>query len=102
MTATEIEKPSATLDETTSSNVLTKSDTLEITGFQADEGELSKGYFYSPFFLGSFFATGLSIWAATAAFGYAAPILAFINEDIGPGNSTHLLISARTQSLIRS
>jgi Na+/melibiose symporter-like transporter len=53
-------------------------------GWEADLDELSKGYYFSRFFLGTFLAVGLSIWAGTAAFGYAASILAVINEDLGP------------------
>ncbi|KIV98822.1 uncharacterized protein PV09_09435 [Verruconis gallopava] len=56
----------------------------EVTGFEVDEAQLPKGYYYSRFFLGSFFAIGLSLWAGTAAFAYAAPILAQINADVGP------------------
>lgn len=36
-------------------------------GFEADESSLPKGYYYSPFFLGSFCAIGFSLWAGTAA-----------------------------------
>ena len=36
-------------------------------GFDADESSLPKGYYYSPFFLGTFCAIGFSLWAGTAA-----------------------------------
>ena len=45
---------------------------------------LPKGYFRSRFFLGSSAAVALSLLATVSAFGYAAPILGIINEDIGP------------------
>jgi hypothetical protein len=43
------------------------SDSAEVTGFEADETNLPKGYFYSRFFIGTFFAIGLSLWAGTGA-----------------------------------
>lgn len=53
-------------------------------GFQTDTETLPKGYYYSPFFLGSFLAIGLGFWAGNSGFAYAAPILTIINADIGP------------------
>jgi hypothetical protein len=38
-----------------------------VTGFEADEADLPKGYFRSRFFLGSYFAIGLGLWGGTAA-----------------------------------
>lgn len=55
-----------------------------VHGFTADETTLPKGYFYSPYFLGSLFAIGMGLWAGVAGFAYAAPILGVINADIGP------------------
>lgn len=46
--------------------------------------KLDTGYFRSKYFLGSVFATGMGLMAAVGQFGYAAPILGIINEDIGP------------------
>ncbi|KAF2403745.1 MFS general substrate transporter [Trichodelitschia bisporula] len=51
---------------------------------EIDETDLRKGYYRSPFFIGSFMAIGLGLWAGTASFGYAAAILTFINTDLGP------------------
>jgi MFS family permease len=45
---------------------------------------LEPGYFRSRYFLGSSAAVALSLLATVSAFGYAAPILGVINEDIGP------------------
>ena len=45
---------------------------------------LPPGYFRSRYFLGSSAAVALSLLATVSAFGYAAPILGVINEDIGP------------------
>ncbi|KAF1980654.1 MFS general substrate transporter [Aulographum hederae CBS 113979] len=56
----------------------------EVVGFEADESTLPKGYFFSRFFIGSYLAIAFSLWAGTASFAYAAPILAQINADIGP------------------
>ena len=55
-----------------------------VVGFEADESSLPPGYFRSPFFLGSMTAIGLGLMAGVAGFGYAAPILTVINNDIGP------------------
>jgi hypothetical protein len=38
-----------------------------ITGFEADEADLPKGYFRSRFFLGSYLAIALGLWGGTAA-----------------------------------
>jgi hypothetical protein len=38
-----------------------------VTGFEADESDLPKGYFRSRFFLGSYLAIGLGLWGGTAA-----------------------------------
>jgi hypothetical protein len=48
------------------------------------DDELPPGYFKSPFFLGSMLAIGLGLLAGVAGFGYAAPILGLINQDVGP------------------
>ncbi|CAK7242789.1 MAG: hypothetical protein STHCBS139747_004291 [Sporothrix thermara] len=55
-----------------------------VVGYETDLNELPKGYFYSRFFLGSMLAVGLGMWAAVSSFGYAAPILTQINDDLGP------------------
>jgi hypothetical protein len=56
----------------------------EIYGFEADENTLPKGYFRSPFFLGTMLATGLGVVSGNGAFALAAPNLAIINAEIGP------------------
>lgn len=45
----------------------TDSEDAQVTGFEADEENLPKGYFYSRFFIGTFLAIGLSLWAGTGA-----------------------------------
>lgn len=55
-----------------------------IGGFEADIDGLPPGYFKSRFFIGTFCAIGFGLMAGVGAFGYAAPILGIINEDIGP------------------
>ncbi|KAB5540566.1 fungal trichothecene efflux pump [Coniochaeta sp. 2T2.1] len=52
--------------------------------FEVDAEELPPGYFTSSFFLGSMAAISLGLVAGVSGFGYAAPILANINADIGP------------------
>lgn len=52
--------------------------------FAVDEDELPPGYFTSRFFLGSMLGIGLGLMGAVSGFGYAAPILTLINQDIGP------------------
>lgn len=52
--------------------------------FDIDSDELPPGYFKSPFFIGSMMGIGLGLMAGVAGYGYAAPILMIINNDIGP------------------
>ena len=52
--------------------------------FEVDSEELPPGYFKSPFFLGSMTGIALGLLAGVAGFGFAAPILGLINNDIGP------------------
>lgn len=52
--------------------------------FDIDSDELPPGYFKSPFFLGSMIGIGLGLMAGVAGYGFAAPILMIINNDIGP------------------
>jgi MFS family permease len=56
----------------------------DVSGFEADETTLKPGYFTSSFFLGSMTAICLGLFAGVSGFAYAAPILAIINNDIGP------------------
>ncbi|KAF2668524.1 siderophore iron transporter [Microthyrium microscopicum] len=58
-----------------------------IIGFEADLGDLPKGYYRSKLFLGSMFATGMGLWAAVSTFGMVAPVIGYINADIGPSAS---------------
>ncbi|KAH6679631.1 fungal trichothecene efflux pump [Halenospora varia] len=67
----------------------TVSDDEALHGFQSDESSLPKGYYRSPFFVGTMFATGLGLSAGVGGFALAAPELGVINADIGPdGNLT--------------
>ncbi|KIX00022.1 uncharacterized protein Z518_10949 [Rhinocladiella mackenziei CBS 650.93] len=54
------------------------------TGFVTDADSLPASYFRSKFFVGSFCALGTGLVAGTGAFGYPAPVLSYINQDIGP------------------
>ena len=53
-------------------------------GFVADVENMPRGYYFSPFFLGTCCAVGFGALAGNAGFAYAAPILTNINADIGP------------------
>ncbi|EXJ56035.1 hypothetical protein A1O7_08966 [Cladophialophora yegresii CBS 114405] len=55
--------------------------------FGADSASLPKGYFYSPYFLGSMAACGLSLLGSVGGYALAAPILGIINADIGPNKN---------------
>jgi hypothetical protein len=52
--------------------------------FEVEEESLPPGYFTSPFFIGSMTGICLGLVAGVAGFGYIAPILGLINNDIGP------------------
>lgn len=52
-------------------------------GFTADLEHLPKGYFLSPFFVGTMFAIGTGLAASTGGYGLAAPNLTLINNEIG-------------------
>lgn len=65
----------------------TSSDVLEdVKGrdFTVAEAEIPPGYFRSAHFLGSMFAIGSAFGCGVAGFTLAAPILAYIDADIGP------------------
>jgi hypothetical protein len=58
----------------------------EATGrdFTVDDSALPDGYFRSKYFLGSMLAIGLSLSCGVAGFSFIAPLLGFVNADIGP------------------
>ncbi|KFH48626.1 putative HC-toxin efflux carrier-like protein [Hapsidospora chrysogenum ATCC 11550] len=74
--------------------------------FDVDATELPPGYFTSPFFLGTMTGIGLGLMAGVAGFGFAAPILMLINNDIGPDKNiawvalTYTLTSAVALTII--
>lgn len=55
-----------------------------IHGFIASEEELPKGYFRSPYFIGTYFAIGMNLLASNGGFSYIAPVLTQIKADLGP------------------
>lgn len=55
--------------------------------FTVVEAEIPPGYFRSMGFLGSMFAIGSAFGCGVAGFTFAAPILSYINADIGPGRN---------------
>lgn len=66
---------------------LHKIDTLEdVKGkdFTRAEEQIPNGYFRSLKFLGSMFAIGSAFGSGVAGFTFVAPILVYVNEDIGP------------------
>ena len=60
--------------------------------FTVLEAEIPPGYFRSARFIGSMFAIGSAFGCGVAGFTFAAPILSYINADIGPGISTIISI----------
>lgn len=53
----------------------------------AERASVPKGYFYSPYFLGSMAAVGMSLMGSVGGFALVAPLLAIINADIGPNKN---------------
>lgn len=51
--------------------------------FTTEISNLPKGYFRSLTFLGSMLAIGMSFSCGVGGFSFAAPVLAYINADIG-------------------
>jgi hypothetical protein len=49
-----------------------------------DDVDLPKGYFRSVYFWGSLIAIGTSVMSGVGGFSFIAPILSFIDADIGP------------------
>lgn len=52
--------------------------------FTTEVADLPKGYFRSLTFLGSMLAIGMSFSCGVGGFSFAAPVLSYINADIGP------------------
>ena len=57
---------------------------LHVIDQTINASNLPKGYFRSRYFIGSSLAVAMSLLATVSAFGYVAPILGVINNDIGP------------------
>ncbi|KAH8691503.1 fungal trichothecene efflux pump [Talaromyces proteolyticus] len=55
-----------------------------------DQTELPKGYFYSPYFIGSYCAIGLAFACGTGGFALVAPILSEISRDLGAYGSSNV------------
>jgi hypothetical protein len=53
-------------------------------GFVTNDQDLPKGYYRSPYFVGTFFATFLSQQAGTSTYLMTSTLLRYINADIGP------------------
>ncbi|KAL2208451.1 MFS general substrate transporter [Sarocladium strictum] len=74
--------------------------------FEVEEEQLPKGYFTSPFFIGTMTGICLGLVAGVAGFGFIAPILGVINADIGPDGNivwvalTYTLTSAVCLTII--
>lgn len=60
------------------------SDSSIIHGFETDLEHLPPGYYRSAFFIGSMLAVGMSLTCGVAAFGFAAPLLTIIDNELGP------------------
>jgi hypothetical protein len=48
-------------------------------------GELPRGYYRSPRFIGTFIAVGMNLLASTGGFALIGPVLGQIDASIGPG-----------------
>ena len=59
--------------------------------FTVVETEIPAGYFRSLRFIGSMFAIGSAFGCGVAGFTFAAPILGYMNADIGPSVSWDLI-----------
>lgn len=60
--------------------------------FTLTSTEIPPGYFRSMKFLGSMFAIGSAFGCGVAGFTFAAPILAYIDADIGPGRTARFAL----------
>lgn len=56
-------------------------------GFVTHDADLPKGYYRSPYFIGTFFATFLSQQAGTSTYLMSSTLLHYINADIGPSEN---------------
>jgi hypothetical protein len=91
------EKPETTLEEeaVTGYNNAGRSTAPDIRedvkgrDFTTVQEDIPDGYFRSAKFLGSMFAIGSAFGCGVAGFTFAAPILSFINNDIGPSMQSH-------------
>lgn len=52
-----------------------------------DLNDLPRNYWYSPGFIGSYLAVGFAFTAGIGGYALAAPLLANINDDIGPSSN---------------
>ncbi len=81
-------------EKTTNIDLDVKADALAIeaaeedepTGkiFSIDDVDLPDGYFRTIHFWGSMFAIGMSLMCGVAGFSFIAPLLAIVNDDLGP------------------
>ncbi|KUL87588.1 hypothetical protein ZTR_05842 [Talaromyces verruculosus] len=55
-----------------------------------DQNQLPAGYFYSPYFIGSYCAIGLAFACGTGGFALVAPILNDISRDLGEYGSSNV------------
>lgn len=91
------EKADVAVQETHHVEKPSPNDTVEdVKGrdFTVTDSELPSGYFRSARFLGSMFAIGSAFGCGVAGFTFAAPILAYINADLGPSKLWSRLATA--------
>jgi len=62
-------------------------DELHAQGYALESEELPRGYFTSPFFIGTFVAIGVNLASSTAGFALVAPVLGQIDVALGPSAS---------------
>ncbi|KAJ6178953.1 hypothetical protein N7519_009414 [Penicillium mononematosum] len=69
-----------------------------------EQAELPKGYFYSPYFIGSYCAIGVAFACGTGGYALVAPILTDINNDLGGSGSSDInwvgIVYSLTQAIV--
>lgn len=97
-TTTEKDIDPQVIEDTASHEKQTHKAEDEATGkhFSIDEVNLPDGYFRSLYFWGSMVSIGLSVACGVAGFSLVAPILSFINADIGPSPDINWVALAYT------
>lgn len=90
------EKPTSTTKTVADTNT---PQTLEIVGFVGTADDLPRNYYWSSYFLGTFFAISMSFLSGNGGFAYIAPVLGLVNADLGPSENIIWVAIVYTLSL---